>query len=279
MSKLRFVGERTLTLYVPLCVCTLFILFPIYWTLSTSLKRETDIYTAPFKLLPSPATFSNFAFAWESVGFSTFFKNSIIVASATVVCVLVISLLSGYALSRFSFKGKAAFMILLLCTQFIPAAMLIIPLFLIFKSMSLISSPLSLVITYTTIQLPFNTILMSGFIANVPIQLEEAAMIDGCSRFKSILYVVLPVLMPGIIAVGAFTFIGAWNEFLFALMFISNNAHFTIPVGLSFMQGEYKINYGASAAGSMIALLPTVLLFSYVQKYLVQGMSAGAVKG
>ena len=170
-------------------------------------------------------------------------------------------------------------MIMLLCTQFVPGAMLLIPLFMIFKQLGLTSNLLALIITYSTFQLPFNSLLMSGFISNIPEALEEAAMVDGCSRLKAIFLIIFPILLPGIVATTVFTFINAWNEFLFALMFISKPALFTLPVGLRYMQGEFDIHYGALAAGSLISLLPAVILFAFVQKYLVQGMGSGAVKG
>jgi multiple sugar transport system permease protein len=152
-------------------------------------------------------------------------------------------------------------------------------LFIIFKKMHLINNLGSLVLTYITFQLPFNAIIMRGFVDSIPFQLEEAAMVDGCGRLKAICLTVLPILLPGLIATGAFAFIGCWNEFMCALMFINSKALFTIPVGLSYMQGQFDINYGALASGSIIALIPPILMFAYVQKYLVQGLSAGSVKG
>lgn len=271
--------DRIGTLYVPLLLLMLFTLLPFYWTLATSFKREGDILKTPIRYFPQPFTWQNYVEAWNNVGFSVFFKNSLFVALCTVVLVLLCSILSGYAISRFRFKGKKALMVLLISTQFVPGAMLLGPLFMTFKNLGLTNNLMSLVITYTTFELSFTAILMSGFIKNIPEQLEEAAMVDGCSRLKSVFYVVLPILLPGLVATTVFTFIGAWNEFLFALMFISKSSSFTIPVGLRFMMGEFNIEYGALAAGSMIAMLPAVVLFAFVQRFLVQGMGAGAVKG
>jgi multiple sugar transport system permease protein len=271
--------DRVGTLYVPLLLLMLFTMLPFYWTLATSFKREGDILKTPVRYVPQPFTWHNYVDAWNNVGFSVFFKNSLFVALGTVVLVLLCSTLCGYAISRFRFKGKNALMVLLISTQFVPGAMLLGPLFTTFNSLRLTNHLISLVITYTTFELPFNAILMSGFVKNIPEQLEEAAMVDGCSRFKSVFYVILPILLPGLVATTVFTFIGAWNEFLFALMFISKSSSFTIPVGLRFMQGEFNIEYGSLAAGSMIAVLPAVALFALVQRFLVEGMGAGAVKG
>ncbi|SDN10717.1 carbohydrate ABC transporter permease [Bacillus sp. OK048] len=270
--------DKILTLYLPLTMLLSFTIFPIYWTINTAFKPEGDIVKRPLQYLPANPTTENFVTAWTNVGFATFFKNSLIVGVSTVLVVLVCSTLSGYALSRYQFKGKRSFMIMLLCTQFIPRAMMIIPLFVIFKNLGLISNPLSLIITYTAIEIPFTTILMSGFISNVPKELEEAAVIDGCTKLQSLRFVVFPLLLPGIVATGVFTFIYTWNEFLIALMLTNQQSKFTLPVGLSTMLGEFSINYGALAAGSVIALIPAVILFAYAQKHLVNGMG-GAVKG
>jgi multiple sugar transport system permease protein len=270
--------DKFLFLYLPLTFMLSFTIFPIYWTINTAFKSEGDIMKRPLEYAPLAPTLENFVTAWNSVGFATYFKNSLIVGFSTVIIVIVLSTLSGYALSRYQFKGKKGFLLMLLCTQFIPRAMMIIPLFIIFKNLGLISNPLSLILTYTAVEIPFTTILMTGFISNVPKELEEAAQIDGCSKLQAIRHVVLPLLLPGIVATAVFTFIYTWNEFLIALMLTNQQSMFTLPVGLSSMMGEFNVNYGALAAGSVIALIPAVLLFAYAQKHLVNGMG-GAVKG
>jgi len=271
--------DKSIMLYIPMFLAMAFTIFPLYWVVVTAFKREGDITKLPIDYLPNPFTFENFRIAWNVSGFSKFFVNSLYVSSITVVIVLITSILVGYAISRFNFKGKNFFMLLLLCTQFVPGAMLLIPLFETFRSLHLSNNLLALIIIYSTFQLPFNAILMSGFITNIPEQLEEAAMVDGCSRLKAIYLIIFPLLLPGIVATMVYTFIGAWNEFLFGLMLISKTALFTLPVGLRSMQGTYDIQYGALAAGSVITVVPVIILFAYVQKFLVQGMSAGAVKG
>ncbi|MBP2659284.1 MAG: ABC-type transporter, integral rane subunit [Firmicutes bacterium] len=278
MMKISLQKERFFILYFPLLITMTFIMFPFYWTVNTALKNEGDIVKTPLEYIPSQITFDNFINAWNNIGFALFFKNSLFLAGCTVISVVFFATLVGYALSRYRFKGKKAFLLLLLCTQFVPGAMLIIPLFIIFKNLGLISNPLSLIIAYTTFQIPFNSILMNGFISNVPVQLEEAAMVDGCSRLQAIRHVIFPLLLPGIVATGVFTFIYAWNEFLFAFMLTNKAANFTLSVGLSYMMGEFNINYGALAAGSVIALVPAIIMFAYAQRYLVNGLG-GAVKG
>jgi multiple sugar transport system permease protein len=166
----------------------------------------------------------------------------------------------------------------LLCTQFIPGAMMLIPLFETFRTLGLINSLWSLIIAETVFQLPLSLILIGGFIRNIPIELEEAAWVDGCTRLRGFLIVVLPMLRPGLVAVGSFAFIHSWNNFLFALMFVSEQEKFTIPVGLAFTLGEFGVDFGALAAGGVVAAVPVVLVFAVIQRYLVAGLTAGAVK-
>lgn len=270
--------DRLLTFQLPMALMMLWTVFPIYWTMNTAFKPEGDIVKSPVEYFPSNFTFANFISAWEDVGFETFFGNSALVGFFTVLLTVLLSILAGYALGRYEFKGKRMFMLLLLMTQFIPRSMLIIPLFIIFSSLGLISNPLSLILIYSAVQIPFNAILMSGFIANIPKELEEAAAMDGATRMQTLSKVILPLLLPGIVATSVNVFVYAWNEFLLALMLTNNQAKFTLPVGLSFMMGEFNVHYGALAAGSIIALVPSIILFSIAQKHLVNGMG-GAVKG
>lgn len=270
--------DRTLTFYLPMGLMLMWTVFPIYWTVNTAFKPEGDILKTPVAYFPDQFTFDNFVSAWNDVGFETYFGNSIYVGFFTVVLTVILSLLAGYAMARYEFKGKRVFMLAMLMTQFIPRSMLVIPLFIIFSKLGLISNPLSLILIYTAVQVPFNAILMSGFIADIPRELEEAAAMDGATRLQTITKILFPVLLPGIVATSVNIFVYAWNEFLLGLMLTNNQAKFTLPVGLSFMMGEFNINYGALAAGSVIALIPSIILFGFAQKHLVNGMG-GAVKG
>lgn len=265
--------------YAILILFLVFIVFPIYWCLATSFKPSAEITSKEVSYWPRNFTFENYVNAWNNSGFSVFFKNSMYISVFGVVFIVLVSILTGYALDRFEFKGKGAFMLILLCTQFIPGAMLITPIFIIFKNIGLLNNLFALVLVNTTFHFPFNSILMRGFIHGIDYTIEEAAQIDGCSRMGAIVRVVLPLLKPAIATIAAYGFISCWNEFLFSFMFISKQNLLTLPVGLKSLVGEFTINYGQLAAGAIIAVVPTLILFSYVQKNLVGGLSSGAVKG
>lgn len=272
-KRRRSRGDR-LTLWLPLALFLLFTLVPMYWMVLFAFRPAGST-----SLVPWPITLEHFRTVWEGSGFGIYFRNSIAVAVASLVVSTVIGLLGGYALARLRFRGKNVFMIIMLCTQFVPGAMMLIPLFQVFNTLHLTNSLWSLVIADTVFHLPLSLVLMAGFIRNVPVQLEEAAQADGCGRIRAFCAVVLPLLKPGIVAVGSFAFISAWNNFLFAIMFMSSQDKFTVPVGLSYLLGDFGTDFGALAAGGLIAVVPVIVLFAYVQRFLIQGLSAGAIKG
>lgn len=261
-------------IYVPLGIYLLFTLIPFYWMFLFAVRPAGST-----SLVPWPMTGEHFSKVWNERSFAVFFQNSMIVGVATLIATTLVALAGGYALARFDFKIKSAFMLALLCSQFIPGALMLVPLFEIFKNLQMINSLGSVVIAETVFQLPLSIILISGFIKNVPVSLEEAAWVDGCSRFKAFCAVVLPLLRPGLIAVGSFAFVHSWNHFLFALMFLSEQDKQTIPVGLNTLIGADSVDLGALAAGGVIAAVPVVIVFAFIQKWLITGFSAGAVKG
>lgn len=257
----------------------LLVVLPIYWMLITSLKTRVDINTLNIQYWPKHPTFENYINVLQRSNFFYYLKNSLVVSVITGIIVLFVAITGGYALSRYKYKGKNVTMLAFLVTQMIPMTLILVPMFLIFHSVNLGDTLTSLVILYVVINVPFCVITMQGFFANIPIEVEEAASIDGCNKFKVITKIVLPVMLPGIIAVFVFAFIGAWNDLLGGVMFINSELKKTLPVGLSSYVGQFAINWGEMCAGGMLALIPSAVLFATVQKYIVEGMTSGAVKG
>lgn len=265
--------------YVPVVFFAVLTLFPFYWFLCTSFKAESSIMKLPLRYISVPFTLDNYKTMLSSMGFDKYFINSLFVSGTTTLLIIIIAILGGYAISRYKFKGKKFTFFLLLITQMLPGVVILIPLFTIFIKLGLINNLWSLIITNTTVNLPFCMIMISSFFSSVPPALEEAAQIDGCSIWKAIFRIVVPSILPGIVSAGAFAFVNSWNEFVYSLNFINDAAKFTIPVGLSMMKGEFTVNYGGLAAGTIVALIPVVIIFLFIQKYLVEGLTAGAVKG
>ena len=274
IAKRKQKNRDRFLLYGPLTMYVIFSAVPFYWMFLFAVRPSGST-----SLVPWPMTFEHFRTVWFGIGFGVFFKNSVFVATLSLVLTSVVALLGGYALARYQFRWKAAFLVAMICTQFVPGSMMLIPLFEIFRSLGLINSLTSLIIVNTVFGLPLSIILMYGFIRNIAVELEEAAWVDGCSRLQAFRIIMLPLMRPGIVGVGAFAFIDSWNNFLFALMFLNVQDQFTVPVGLSYMLGDFSVDFGALAAGGVIAAVPVVIVFAYVQKFLVQGLSAGAVKG
>ena len=256
-----------------------FALFPLFWLLKVSVTPNDLLYSEGVRMWPSRATWDHYRFVIENSAFPTFFKNSVIVAGSTAIAVTILSSLSGYALSRFRFKGKYWIVALMLITQMFPLVMLVAPIFKMLSPLGLTNSLTGLVIVYTAFNVPFATFLMQSFFDGIPKDLEEAAMIDGASRFTAFRQIILPLTRPGIAATLGFVFTAAWSELLFALMLISGNQSATFPVGLLTFVSKFSVDFGQMMAAGVLALIPACLFFLLIQRYLVQGLTAGAVKG
>lgn len=278
-AKVKKCAIRVLVLYIPMILFLLFIGIPLLWALSVSLKDGQSVISGPFSFLPKPATLKNYIYVWQENHLARFFKNSIITSVGAVFIIGVLSLFNGYALSRYNFRGKRIFMVLLLMTQMIPLAFNMTAIFIMMSKAHLSNSLFGIILLHISAGIPYNSLMMKSFIGNIPKEIDEAAAIDGCTKPQIISKIILPAVRPGFTTVIAYAFITCWNEYLLSYTLLTDSDKFPISVGLKYLVGEYSTNYASLAAGCIIALIPPILLFAYVQKHLVSGMNAGAVKG
>lgn len=257
----------------------LFAMFPFYWLFVTSIKTEKEVYSFPVDYFPKKPTLINYINVWMNSRFPRYFLNSGVVALVSSTIVTFIAILGAYSLARYNFKFKSQFLIFFLITQMFPLILFIVPLYIIFSKLKLINTLTGLILVYTSFNLPFSLFLMRGFIEGVPKEIEESALIDGCGRFRMIMRIVIPIIRPGVFATFAFAFTGAWNEMLFALMFLNSEKKLTIPVFLSMFVQKYDVSWGEMSAAALISLIPVAVMFAWIQKYLVRGLAMGAVKG
>jgi len=250
----------------------LLIAFPLFWMIVTSLKPESELFTRPPTFFPSEYTLANYERLLFDTHFPTFFMNSSIVALGTTLLVIVVATLGAYSLVTFRYRGRRLLAQAVLFTYLLPSVILVIPLYLVMARLGLVNSLLGLVICYTTFALPFALWLLRSFMTAIPIDLESAAMIDGASRIRAFIDVILPQALPGIISTALFTFIVAWNEYLFALVLINRQLSMTLPVGIL----SHNIN---QMTASVMMSVPLIIAFSFLQKHLTRGFGAGAVKG
>jgi multiple sugar transport system permease protein len=265
--------------YLMIAAFVIFALFPLYWLLKVSVTPNDILYTEGVRMWPSRTTWENYAFVLTQSNFPHYFLNSVIVAGTTAIVTTLVAALTGYAFSRFAFRGKVIIVALMLITQMFPLVMLIAPIFKILAPLGLTDSLTGLIIVYTAFNVPFATFLMQSFFDGIPKDLEEAAMIDGNTRFEAFRAIILPLTLPGVAATLGFVFTAAWSELLFALMLVSSESASTFPVGLLSFVSKFSVDFGQMMAAGVLALIPACLFFLLIQRYLVQGLTAGAVKG
>lgn len=272
---------KRVVLYLILAVLLIYAFFPTFWLLSTSIKPQLEAFQNPPTWWPhNPTLHSYLILPADQQGFVAFFKNTLIVSFFTTVLTLLAATPAGYVLSRFRFRGARSLLLVILATQMFPYVTILISLYTLFRQLHMLDTYPALILAFTTFSLPFSIWMLKGFCDTMPVDLEDAARVDGLSRLGTLWHIVMPIIIPGVVAVGFFSFLNAWNELLFALTLTSSPTMRTIAPGfvLTYI-GEFQDRWPDMMAASVVVALPIVILFTVFQKQLVSGLTAGAVKG
>ncbi|WP_411105296.1 carbohydrate ABC transporter permease [Streptomyces sp. cmx-4-9] len=271
---------RRFPLHLGAALTVLVCLFPVYWMSTTAFKPARDIQTSTPLLVPRTWTLEHFRTAVEADGFAQFWRNSLLVTAGAVLLSLAVALGAAFAVARMRWRGRRAFVLAVFIAQMAPWESLIIPIYIIARDTGMLDRLITLSLVYFMVTLPFTIIVLRGFITTIPPELEEAAQVDGCTRFEAFRRVALPLLAPGLMATSLFGFITAWNEFAYAnFLIIKNQDQRTLPVWLSSFQNTFGTDWGATMAASTLFALPALALFLFLQRHVTSGLASGAVKG
>ena len=265
--------------YVAIFVFSVIAIFPVLRIFTISLRPGDRLLSTSLRIIPEDATLENYRVLFTETPFLRWMLNSLLVSLAVTLTGVVFAATAGYALSRYRFKGRGPLMRGLLITQMFPATMLLLPLYIMLIYLGLINSFLGLIIIYTATALPFTIWQMKGYYDTIPIALEEAARIDGCTPWQAFYRVILPLALPALVITALFSFMTAWNEYVVANVILQEQELFTLPLGLKTFQNSMTTQWGLYAAGSLIVSVPVVVLFVALSRYLISGLTLGSVKG
>ncbi len=274
--------RRGLTLNITAVVLLIIMLLPLYWMVSTSLKYEKEVFASPPTLFPETVNTETYSAQLESGDFNMFqaFGNSAVISFSSMLIALVLAVPASYGLARFRFRGKKVFVLFFLVTQMLPVSVLLTPLFILFKNLSISSSSiLSTILADATIGIPFSVLILRAYFGSIPKEIEDAALIDGCNRFTSFLRIFIPIAKPGVAVCGVFSFLYAWGDLAFGLTFIRDQSMRPITAGIFNFLGQYGTKWSYLCAFGVVTIIPVVLIFIFMQKYIISGLTAGAVKG
>ena len=269
--------QRLIIVYTGLIIFYAFLLLPIVWLVLSSFRNTDSIQAGRLVPYPSELTVMNYVEAFRIANLTTFLLNSFVIAITVMLVVVFIASLGAYALSRFQLRAKNLFMMLALMPQFFPYVLILIP-FYVLSNIGLVDSHLGLILTHTSITLPFALWMLTGYFNAIPRDLDQAALIDGCSRLGVLFRIIYPIAIPGMVVAGFFAFVVSWGDYLFVSILSQSPETQTLPIGLQTFMSSLQVRWGLITAGTVIAIVPTILFFAIVQRRLVAGLTAGAVK-
>jgi raffinose/stachyose/melibiose transport system permease protein len=278
-NKTPFEYIKKAIIYIILAAWAVASLFPIYWLISFSLKDNSEIFGGNIAGLPKHFLWKNYSTAFMGGKVGTYLFNSVFVTGATIIITLIVATMASYALIRMKWKLQKTTMSILMLGLMVPIHAALLPVFFMMRSLKIINSSWSLIIPYTAFAIPMAIMIIAGFLESIPRELEEAACIDGCNIYRTFINIILPLLRPAVATVSIFTFLQAWNELMFAVVFISKDTAKTLTVGIQSMAGQYQTAWGPIGAALVVATIPTLIIYLLLNKQVQHSLVAGAIKG
>ncbi|MBB4123758.1 carbohydrate ABC transporter permease [Martelella radicis] len=266
-------------LYPAIAAVVVVTMFPFLWMLISSFKKLSELYTVPPTWIPEAPSWANYTKVLFESNVPRYFLNSLIISAGSTAIALALAILASYGFARFKFKGKSLAISLIIVGQLLPTAAIIVPLYVVLNWLNLLNTYLGLILAYLILTLPLSVFMLISYFRGIPVELEEAAIVDGASRLGALLRITLPLSLPGVVAVIVYAFVTTWNEFIFALCFAIDSSTKTLPIGLSEFTTEFNTDWGAVMAASVIMTVPIAILFLAMQKLFVGGLTAGGTKG
>ena len=277
----KITGRKNVILCIVSVLVLCFLLFPLFWTLNTSLKTEQEIFQNPPTFYPHVLNTQSYAAQVETGDFNMFrsFANSFLISLSSMLIAVVLAVPASYAIAKYRFKGRKVMLLFFLVTQMLPVSVLLTPMFIMFKGMHVYNTWWSAILADTTIGIPFSILILKNYFASIPKELEEAAYIDGCTRFGAFMRILVPVAKPGIIVCAVFSFLYAWGDLAYGMTFILDQQKRPITAGIFNFMGQYGTRWSYLSAFAIVTIIPVAVIFIFMQKYIIAGMTNGAVKG
>lgn len=277
----KVAGKKNILLLIAALLVMCVLLFPLYWIIVTSLKTEKEIFQIPPTFWPEVLNLKSYAAQVETGDFNMFqsFGNSFLISIGATLVAVVLAVPASYGIARYRFKGKKLVLLGFLVTQMLPVAVLLTPMFIMFRNMHLYNTPWAAVLADATIGIPFSVLILKNYFASIPVELEEAARIDGCNRFNAFIRVLIPIAKPGVMVCAIFSFLYAWGDLAYGMTFILDQEKRPITAGIFNFMGQYGTKWSYLTAFAVVTIIPVALIFIFMQKYIISGVTSGAVKG
>ena len=280
-NERKVTGVKNIILSVCSILLLCILLFPLFWILSTSLKTEQEIFRIPPTIIPETLNLNSYAAQIETGDFNMFrsFANSFIISIGATFISVILAVPASYGIAKYRFRGRKIMLLSFLVTQMLPVAVLLTPMFILFKGMNLYNKAGAAILADATIGIPFSVLILKNYFASIPRELEEAAYIDGCNYFSAFIRVLIPIAKPGVMVCGIFSFLYAWGDLAYGMTFILDQQKRPITAGIFNFMGQYGTKWSYLTAFAVVTIIPVALIFIFMQKYIISGMTSGAVKG